>query len=327
MTSSSTSAKRWIAGLLFLFLGQTPLLAQQFSVRSFRMLPNDITAYIDPVRDLNGEACALIKIVGENSFAFSTPLGIVQRKNDVGEIWLYVPHGSVMLTIKHPQWGVLRDYRFSIPIESRMTYELVIAAPIVVRQPVMPPLEEKPVGIDTLLHHPPVLSARPSPRPKRPRESLRYLLLAQAGIGKKRPTVGIRIGVMRRHGAYLLLQSDLHSLPGTQGTCNREGILSDGSSHPYYTGTTREGRGMILAGALHRIVGEFCLYEGIGYGKRVVGWETAEGDLLRNTAYSSQGLSAETGLLWRHRKIALSAGVVTIAAKHWEATVGIGFNL
>ena len=76
--------------------------AQQFSVASFRLLTNDISAYISPVRDLNDEACALIKVVGNADFVFSTPLGIVQRKDEVGEIWVYVPHGTVLLTIKHP---------------------------------------------------------------------------------------------------------------------------------------------------------------------------------------------------------------------------------
>ena len=36
-------------------------MAQEFAVRRFRPLPNDITAFMNPVRDLNGEACALIK--------------------------------------------------------------------------------------------------------------------------------------------------------------------------------------------------------------------------------------------------------------------------
>ena len=92
-------------------------------MHSFRCLPNDITAWIDPVRDLSDEACALIKVVGDPDFVFSTPLGIVSRKNEVGEIWLYVPHGTVKLTIKHPRWGVLRDYRFPAALESRLTYE------------------------------------------------------------------------------------------------------------------------------------------------------------------------------------------------------------
>ena len=70
--------------LLFMFLcflGN----AQQFSVHSFRLLPNDISAYINPVKDLNREACALIKVVGAPEFVFSTPLGIVKRKEEVGK--------------------------------------------------------------------------------------------------------------------------------------------------------------------------------------------------------------------------------------------------
>lgn len=62
-----------------------------------------------PVRDLNDEPCALVKVEAPSDFAFSTPLGIVSRKDKVGEIWLYLPKGSKLLTIKHPEWGVLRD--------------------------------------------------------------------------------------------------------------------------------------------------------------------------------------------------------------------------
>lgn len=319
------SVKGWWTGLM-LCICQFPIMAQQFNVRTFRMLPNDITAYIEPVRDLNQEACALIKVVGDRDFVFSTPLGIVKRKNDTGEIWLYIPHSSVLLTIKHPQWGVLRDYRFPAPLESRMTYELVIAPPIVASQPKILPMKNIPATPDTLLHIPFALPMHPTARPKRPRERLRCLLLANVGIAQGDPSIGIRVGMMRRHGAYLLLQGDFHSMPDTHGKCNKEGILPGGNEAPYYTGHTEEGRRLILAGGMHRIFGEFCLYEGIGYGKRTVGWETAEGRLMRNTSYSSQGISTELGGIWRFRRLALSAGVLTIAADHWEATVGIGFH-
>ena len=120
--------------------------AQQFSVQNFRHLPNDISAYIQPVKDLNDEACALIKIVGSRDFAFSTPLGIVKRKNDVGETWIYVPRGTTQITIKHPQWGVLRDYRFPSPLESRLTYELVLSAPVAMPRRRVPPMENTAVS-------------------------------------------------------------------------------------------------------------------------------------------------------------------------------------
>ena len=113
--------KRLIA-ILFCLMS-CGLAAQEFEVRSFRLLQNDITAWVNPVKDLNDEACALIKVVGDADFAFSTPLGIVARRNEVGEIWLYVPNGTVKLTIKHPKWGVLRDYKFPSALESRLTSE------------------------------------------------------------------------------------------------------------------------------------------------------------------------------------------------------------
>ena len=51
-------------------------------------MPNDVSAFITPVRDLNDEPCALVKVEAPSDFAFSTPLGIVSRKDKVGEIWL-----------------------------------------------------------------------------------------------------------------------------------------------------------------------------------------------------------------------------------------------
>lgn len=121
----------YLCGLLLCL--SVACMAQEFAVRRFRPLPNDITAFMNPVRDLNGEACALIKVVGAADFTFSTPLGIIKRQQEVGEIWLYVPNGSRRITIRHPQWGVLRDYAFSSPLESRMTYELVLSSPYILQ--------------------------------------------------------------------------------------------------------------------------------------------------------------------------------------------------
>ena len=116
--------------LLIGFIFPAKLMAQEFSVESFRQLPNDVSAFINVVYDLNDDACALVKVVAPSDFAFSTPLGIVKRKDEVGEIWLYIPKGSKMLTLKHPEWGVLRDYKFEKPLESHMSYELRLNLPM-----------------------------------------------------------------------------------------------------------------------------------------------------------------------------------------------------
>ena len=54
--------------------------------------------------------------------------GIVKTKQEVGEIWVYVPHGIQKITIKHPQLGVLRNYYFPCAIDEARTYEMVLAA-------------------------------------------------------------------------------------------------------------------------------------------------------------------------------------------------------
>ena len=301
--------------------------AQEFIVRSFRMLPNDITAYIEPVRDLNDEACALLKVVGDKDFVFSSPLGIVKRKNDVGEIWIYLPKGSVMITIKHPQWGVLRDYRFPHPLESRMTYELTLNPPLGYQRPVeLPALEKHPLLPDTTRHLIGHLPMPPTERPRRPREPWRRLLLINMGLQGDGPSAGLRIALMRRHGAYLMAQKDFHAMPRTEGECDRNGIPTGATEAPYYTGRTENRRWMLMAGGIHRIVGDFCLYEGLGYGQRNLAWEQDNGTLLRNRDYSRRGLSAEAGCLYRFYRIAVSAGVMTIQGRYWEAAVGLGIN-
>ena len=61
---------------------------------SFSLLESDLTARVNPVFDLNGDACALIKVIGDSRFDFSGPLGIVKRTERTAEILLYVPAGT-----------------------------------------------------------------------------------------------------------------------------------------------------------------------------------------------------------------------------------------
>ncbi len=305
--------------------------AQTFKVRTFRQLPNDISAYISPVRDLNGEACALVKVVGDAEFAFSTPLGIVKRKDDVGETWLYLPKGSRMLTLKHPRWGVLRDYRFSEPLESRMTYELVVVPDVEVYQTErrLPPVDSTPTLHISALPPPPPIHRTQGYKLRRPREPWRTIIQAQAGLGQgNNPALGLRLALMRRHGAYIQVLADLHAMPSVTADCDRNGTLADGSgATPYYTGTSAEARRTFLAGAIHRITAGFCLYEGLGYGERRVAWQKAEGDYVRNTAYSDKGLCAELGAMYRfYDRLAVSAGVQTIGFGYWNITLGVGVH-
>jgi hypothetical protein len=97
----------------------------QISVASFDRIDNDLTARVDaPVRDQNGDVCALIKIeTNQTGFTFEAAgLGIMKTERKTGEYWVYIPWGSRRLTIKHDQLGILRDYVYPESIEKATVY-------------------------------------------------------------------------------------------------------------------------------------------------------------------------------------------------------------
>ena len=56
-------------------------------------------------------------------------------------------------------------------------------------------------------------------------------------------------------------------------------------------------------------------------------WQKAEGDYVRNTAYSDKGLCAELGAMYRfYDRLAVSAGVQTIGFGYWNITLGVGVH-
>lgn len=124
---------RKVYSFLFLLLFAHGVSAQEMSVKSFRPLENDITANLHGtmVKDRNGKVSALIKVVTtEQGFTFEGGVtGIVKTVPKAGEIWVYVPDGIQRITIRHPKYGVLRDYYFDISIESARTYELILSTP------------------------------------------------------------------------------------------------------------------------------------------------------------------------------------------------------
>ncbi len=105
-------------------------MAQGMKVVEFKLLETDLTANTHGTSkiDQNGETAALIKIqTPERGFTFDGgSLGIVATEEHAGEIWLYVPRRAQKLIIQHPDFGVLRDFFYPIPIRGARTYEMLI---------------------------------------------------------------------------------------------------------------------------------------------------------------------------------------------------------
>ena len=112
---------------LFLLLGcSMAMSAQNITVADFKLRESDMTAASLEGRriDQNGQPAALIRIeTTEKGFVFEAgALGIVDSKQETGEVWVWVPRASRKITIKHPQLGVLYDYRYPLEIEAERTY-------------------------------------------------------------------------------------------------------------------------------------------------------------------------------------------------------------
>ncbi len=192
-----------------------------------------------------------------------------------------------------------------------------------------PPIENTTVSYLRTYELP--LQQLPTPewqRPRRPKEKAAWLIIPSIGFHYQEVAGGIRLAWMRRHGIYLYALSDFRTTPDTNGQeCDKNGLLPGSDLPPYYTGKSEKSYYAFTAGGIHRIIGNFCLYEGIGYGARTVVWQTDEGNYLRNSSYSFQGITAEAGAILRLRKLAFSVGTITTGGKYWMVNLGLGIRL
>lgn len=312
---------------LIIFSGIVPeMSAIDFKVDSFRLLPNDVSAFINPVKDLNDEDCALIKVTASEDFAFSTPLGIVKRIDNTGEIWLYIPRKSKKITIKHPQYGVLRDFSFPEKIESHLTYELRIDEPRRISETAISQSSLPVLTRDTL-----ILTVTDTVTMVKTPEPVPFSFSASAvytvGGCTASSMYGIMLTAMRRHGGYLHVASDFGKKIKTGEKCDKEGYI-DGYL-PFYAAGYRNRSFMVSAGGIHRITKFLNVFEGIGYGCNRRFWRKADsegGGYVENQHYSYSGVLIEVGVNASLRRWLLSAAVASVEGSQWFASLGLGYK-
>ena len=106
--------------------------AQKLTVEQMTVAGNDISASQYERKDLNGQACALVKVLLPMPGAVfeGNVIGNVDFKT--GEYWVYMTAGSKELRIKHPQaqpvQAVFKDYGID-RLTSKTTYMLSVLLP------------------------------------------------------------------------------------------------------------------------------------------------------------------------------------------------------
>ena len=117
---------------LFFIFGITNItFAQKLIVESLKNAESDLSVQTQPRKDLNDKNCALVKVgIGLQGVQFEGNI-VGNVVNKTGEYWVYMPQGSRMLKVKHPNYSPVMvsfpDFGIEKLAESR-TYELQITS-------------------------------------------------------------------------------------------------------------------------------------------------------------------------------------------------------
>lgn len=118
---------RTIILLVAAFIATSVMAQSTMDVSKFTRLDNDLTARVTkPVKDNDeGKLCALIRVITnlKDIDVRADALGIIQKEQHNGEIWLYVPYGARSLSFSHEGYFPLM-YQYTENIDEGVVYEL-----------------------------------------------------------------------------------------------------------------------------------------------------------------------------------------------------------
>lgn len=120
-----------VAAMLLGVFFSTTHAQKTMDVSGFTREDADLMARVTkPVRDKDeGKLCALIRVETglKDLDVRADALGIVQKEEHNGEVWLYVPYGAKSLSFSHEGYFSLL-YQYSMPIEEGVVYKLQLKA-------------------------------------------------------------------------------------------------------------------------------------------------------------------------------------------------------
>ena len=308
-------------------------ITQEIKIEDFQKLERDMSARTAKVKDVNGDLCALLKIeTTEKGFEFSG-CNIEKTEQKTGEIWLFASPGVKFITIKHKDFGVLRNYQFPQSIESGVVYQIKLST------------EAKEVKIDTSTINKAVESKidakmeelnkklalleemqkqSSSQKPKRIRPVYNketFAMLNAAYSVAPQTSFGITFGMQKTWGWYVSVASGLKF--DALGATKED---ADGTNDYFYDDNKTTSRLSIHGGAMYRIAKPLSIKLGVGYGVRNLAFTTYNGDYIKVASASANGLECSAGVHLSFGKMAFSVDVLSVGFKYSEVKLGIGYN-
>lgn len=277
-----------MCALVVLCVGAISVNAQEIRVKSFQKLDRDLFARTNPRMDLNDDPCTVIRFITQGKGLEFEGNVIGEPLYFAGETVVYMTEGSKRVTIKHPDYGVLR-YEFPEQLDRQCVYEV--------------PLK---------------LIESPDNR-------TRSLIMGGVNISSKgKITPSVMLGFVKKYGAYIKGVSDFKMKADAadfevDNSGNYNGVpvwLEDADA--------RLERTALTVGGLYRPWKMLYAYAGAGYGWRNAVYEAPNGAWAKNTERSYKGVEAECGAILRFNGFSLMVGVQTNQFNYMEFSGGLG---
>ena len=264
--------------------------SQELKVTEFTCLERDITAREEAHRrlDINEDPCAIVRVsvAHVHDYRFESSHLVGDVVYKSGEALVYLAKGAKSLTIESDRFGMMK-YDFPTKLAKQTVYKLTLKL---------------------------VLSDD---------KKTRTLVMPVMGLGSV-PSYGAMIGFVKKTGIYAKVKYNFKNF-SSDLECGDSGHLLEGGGLPWYSGNTEKTRFAVTGGLIQRLWRPFYLYAGAGYGVSYYGWETVDGEWIKNADHSYSGFEVDFGCIFRIKNVAFSAGYQTNQFKYHEATVGLGF--
>ena len=314
-------------------------MAQEIKIEDFQKLERDMSARTAKVKDVNGDLCALLKIeTTEKGFEFSG-CNIEKTEQKTGEIWLFASPGVKFITIKHKDFGVLRNYQFPQSIESGVVYQIKLSTEAkevkidtsTINKAVESKIDAKMEEMNKKLAELEQLKQDIQNQPKQEETPVyvkplsdrdKFVMLTAAYSTSPQLSVGFSFGMLKTWGWYVSVASGLEF---DALKAQREDDAA-GTAGYYYDGNNTSARLSAHAGIMYRVAKPMAIKLGVGYGIRNLAFSTFDGDYVMIKSASHKGLECSAGVHLSLGRMALSVDLLTIGFKYSEIKVGIGYN-
>ena len=314
-------------------------MAQEIKIEDFQKLERDMSARTAKVKDVNGDLCALLKIeTTEKGFEFSG-CNIEKTEQKTGEIWLFASPGVKFITIKHKDFGVLRNYQFPQSIESDVVYQIKLSTEAkevkidtsTINKAVESKIDAKMEEMNKKLAELEQLKQDIQNQPKQEETPVyvkplsdrdKFVMLTAAYSTSPQLSVGLSFGMLKTWGWYVSVASGLEF---DALKAQREDDAA-GTAGYYYDGNNTSARLSAHAGVMYRVAKPMAIKLGLGYGIRNLAFSTFDGDYVMINSASHKGLECSAGVHLSLGRMALAVDLLTIGFKYSEIKVGIGYN-